>query len=250
LTVRWLIESDVFPETAARVTAALDAQGMPWTRFHEDLRAIPDGDLIFWGSLGVAYGDPRVARAAIGEIDRFRCSAYFPELDSLLANRDATFTTVRELVDGKARPGLPARVFVRPDSALKPFAGRVVTTAELSLPALDHGFYYDDERLPILVAPARAIGREWRFIVGDGAIIAGCEYGAERAGRGEDIPAAARAVAQAVASHPWQAARLYIADVAEVDGAPAIVELNPFSGADLYHCDPDAIVRFVSRAFG
>jgi hypothetical protein len=246
--MHWLIETVVFPETASRVTAALDAAGEPWTRWHEDLRRLPEGDVIFWGSLGAAY--ERRVRGAVGDIERFRCSSYFRELGPLLANRDAIFTTVRELVDDPASVlaplGSPARVFVRPDSALKPFAGRAVATAELSLAALDHGFYYYDERLPIVIAPARTVGREWRFVIGDGAVVAGCEYGAERAGRGGDVPAAARMVADAVAAHAWQAARLYVADVAEIGGALAVVELNPFSGADLYDCDAAAIVKFVS----
>ncbi len=35
-------------------------------------------------------------------------------------------------------------VFVRPDSPLEPFSGRVLERGRISLQALDHGFYYDD----------------------------------------------------------------------------------------------------------
>ena len=72
--------------------------------------------------------------------------------------------------------GEPDRVFVRPDSALKPFAGRVVETAKLTLAALDFGFYYDDQDLPVVVAPVRQIGREWRYVVVDRTVVAGSEY--------------------------------------------------------------------------
>jgi hypothetical protein len=36
--------------------------------------------------------------------------------------------------------------------------------------------------------------------------------------------------------------------VAEVAGALALVELNPFSGADVYDCDPDAVVTAATAA--
>ena len=41
--------------------------------------------------------------------------------------------------------GDPSRIFVRPDSPLKPFSGRVLDRDSISLAALDHGFYFDDE---------------------------------------------------------------------------------------------------------
>jgi hypothetical protein len=255
--VHWLIETGVFPETAARVTAALEAEGIPWTRYEDDMpaTALPAAGVpvLFWGSLGAAYVERVAARwqpGAIGDPDRFRCSVYFPALRPLLANRDGLFTTVQELVDTAAEVlaplGVPSRVFVRPDSALKPFAGRVLGTGELNLSALGHGFYHDDEHLPILVAPPLEVGREWRLVVGDGAVVAGSEYGPERSGQGADVPADIHALASIVARNPWQAAPLYVVDIAEVDGAPCVMELNPFSGADLYLCDPGAVVLAAS----
>ena len=49
--------------------------------------------------------------------------------------------------------------------------------------------------LPVIVAPARELGPEWRLV--------------------------------------------------EVDGELSVLELNPFSGADLYDCDRQAVVRAV-----
>ena len=43
-----------------------------------------------------------------------------------------------------------APMFVRPDSPLEPFAGRVLARDKISLAALDHGFYYDDAYLPVV----------------------------------------------------------------------------------------------------
>lgn len=262
-TVHWLIEVDVFAETAHRITRALDARGQPWVRYHDDVSAaeLPgcDGPVLFWGSLGAAYGEESMLAGlrsdlrpgAIGDIRRFYCSAYQRELRGVaMVNAHSVFTSVAELVREPARVltslGRPACVFVRPDSPLKPFSGRVLNVSDLSLGALDHGFYYDDERLPIVVSDVRTVGREWRLVVGQGQIIAGCEYQASRTGMGAGVPGSVLNVATRVASASWQAAPLYVVDVAEVDGALAVMELNPFSGADLYDCEPDAIVDAAS----
>lgn len=249
----WVIETAVFPRTAPGLIAALERRGVPWVRYEDgqatELLVPEHGRAIFWGSLGAAY-DQRVAArwrpGAIGDPDRFRCSVYHPHLAALVANADAVFTTAQRLVDEPgtvlAPLGAPARVFVRPDSARKPFAGRTLAVDALSLAALDHGFYYEDAQLPIVVSAAKRVGREWRFVIADGAVVSGCEYDAAREGRGASPPAAARALAERVASADWQAAPLYIVDVGEVDDALRVMELNPFSGADLYDCDADAVI--------
>lgn len=249
--VVWLIETGVFPRSAPAVIAALEARGVAFVPFVDgEPASMAEGRcVLFWGSLGAAYEQRVAARwrpGAIGDPDRFRCSVYQAELAPLLANAGAVFTTVAALVADAGRVlaplGSPARVFVRPDSALKPFAGRQLATAALSLAALDHGFYYDDEELPIVVSTVKRVGREWRFVVADGAVVAGGEYGADRQGRGTVVPDAARAIAAAVASGAWQAAPLYVVDVGEVAGDMRVMELNPFSGADLYECDAGAVV--------
>ena len=43
---------------------------------------------------------------------------------------------------------------------------------------------------------------------------------------------------------------VFVLDLAETPNGLRVVELNPFSGADLYACDPDAVVRAVAVALG
>ena len=259
MTVHWLIEVDVFADTAARITSTLDARNQLWTRYHDDVRPaeLPplDVPVIFWGSLDAAYSQ-RVAGpwkpGAVGDVERFHCSAYYGELaGSKIANADAMFTTVAELVVAPAAIvtalGSPERVFVRPDSPLKPFSGRELAVADISLATLDHGFYYDDDQLAIAVCAPKTVGREWRFVVAAREVVAGCEYIASREGVGVSVPEGAKLLAEQVAAADWQAAPLYVVDVAEVDGDFGVMELNPFSGADLYHCDPDRVVDAASR---
>jgi hypothetical protein len=270
MDVWWWIETGVFPHTAPRVIAAIDelaasGAGVRWLPYEDGQPPVapPAGAcVVFWGSLGAVYEQRVAARwtpGAIGELERFRCSAYQAQLgeggggDARFANAGAVFTTVSELVgDPRAvlgRLGDPARVFVRPDSAAKPFSGRTLEVASLSLAALDYGFYYDDAQLPIAVSAVKQIGREWRFVVADGALVASSEYVASRRGAGAEVPDAAREVADRVARAAWQAAPVYVVDVGEVNAGPAlrVMELNPFSGADLYACDAHAVVEAVSR---
>jgi hypothetical protein len=256
--VHWLVEVGVFPETAPRMCNAIEARGDRWTRYADDVieTKLPPRDacVVFWGSLAAAYGDRVAARwrpGAIGDVEDFRVASYAPRLGPLFANADAVTTTVQELVDDRrallARLHDPPRVFVRPDSALKPFAGRVLDATAIDRAALDHGYYYDDDALPILVAPARAIGREWRTVVGEGRVHAGCGYTADRRVSDESLPTMVRELAGQVARGHWQPAPIYIVDVAEVEGELRVLELNPFSGADLYGCDPRAVVDAVAR---
>ncbi|HEY1556835.1 MAG TPA: ATP-grasp domain-containing protein [Kofleriaceae bacterium] len=258
MQIHWLIEVGVFPETASRVCAAIEARGDRWTRYVDGIAEaeLPPRDayVVFWGSLAAAYRD-RVAASwrpgAIGDIEQFRVASYAPRLGPLFVNTDAVTTSVRGLVENRrdvlAMLHQPRRVFVRPDSALKPFAGRVLDAAAIDRAALDYGFYYDDDALPIVVAPARQIQREWRVVVAEGRVVTGCAYTAERRGAEEALPVPVREIAREVSNLDWQPAPIYIVDVAEVDHQVRVLELNPFSGADLYRCDPHAVVEVVSR---
>ncbi|MEO1530294.1 MAG: ATP-grasp domain-containing protein [Planctomycetota bacterium] len=140
-------------------------------------------------------------------------------------------------------------MFVRPDSPLKPFSGRVLEVADVSLAKLDHGFYFDDESLPIVVCPIRDVGREWRFVVFHASVVAGSAYDAGTRSATADQPASdAWDFAQTVASTIPAPADAYILDVCESEGDLCLLELNPFGGADLYACDARSIVRALAGA--
>src|SRR5262245_13584547 len=190
--VTWVLESGVFPESHAGMAAAVDAAGArlvawsdPWWRGGEWPRF--NGPGVFHGSLGNA---DRIARelpwrpGAYCKTDAFRCSAWYPRAQPWLLHRGWRATTVAALVESPSRElaSLPdgPQVFVRPDSPLKPFSGRVVARERLSLAALDHGYYYEDTALPIIVAPTRSVAREWRYVVVDRCVVAGSAYLADR----------------------------------------------------------------------
>lgn len=58
------------------------------------------------------------------------------------------------------------------------------------------------------------------------------------------------AFAQSIASELRPPEAVYVLDVCEADGRLHLLELNPFSGADLYACDRAAVVRAVATLLG
>ncbi|MBL9085924.1 MAG: ATP-grasp domain-containing protein [Planctomycetia bacterium] len=255
----WVLESAMFEDRHRALRDAAAAEGhraIEWDdRWWRDGRAPTiDGPAIFHGSLGNAA---RVRHelpwepGAYCDVDAFRCSAWFPRARPWSLQRTWVETSVRALTAAPAvvLAPLPAsdEVFVRPDSPLKPFGGRVVRRSRLSPAALDHGYYYDDLDLPIVVAPVRKVSREWRFVVVDRRVVAGSGYdGPSRRAVASQAQDAVWEFAAEVARQLEPPEPVYVMDVGEADGALHVVELNPFSGADLYACDRTSIVRAVA----
>jgi hypothetical protein len=254
----WMLETDVFSNgdciraAATRAGQRIIDWSDDWWRNSAHPRL--SGTVVFHGSLGNA---DRIARelpwkpGAYCNTQAFRCSSWYPSAAPWLLHRNwevlPASQLVREADRVLQRLGANGAVFVRPDSPLKPFSGRVLRRDQITLAALDHGFYYDDADLPVIVAPVRPVSREWRYVIGMQQVIAGSGYLADGRTAVEDDPRGS----------PWQFATdvaqrlpapeaVYVLDVCESEGLLRLLELNPFSGADLYACDGDAIVKSVS----
>ena len=259
--ITWVLEADVFPDSHARMQEAIAEHGHTVILWSDEWWAtgrwprLPGTRALFHGSLGNAA---RIQQelpwrpGAFCATDRFRCSAWYPAAKPWLLHESWVLTTVAALIaDAEAvlAPiGSPESFFVRPDSPLKPFSGRVVSRGGLSLRALDHGFYYDDASLPVVVAPVRPVGREWRYVVCERQLIAGSEYSAaERIAIPDDPTGAPRAFAAEIAATLSEPESVFVMDVCQTPDGLRLLELNPFSGADLYACDRHAVVRAVSE---
>ena len=259
MSVTWVLEPIVMPEVHDRLRRAARARGDRVVTWNDDwwsTGAVPrlEGDfVVFHGSLQNA---DRIVRelpwqpGAFCNTGAFACSAWYPEAGDLLVHRRWRVLPADELVEHResifAEMELGDAAFVRPDSPLKPFSGRTVSVSSLSLAALDHGFHYEDEALPVVVAPVQAIGREWRYIVSCGQVVAGSAYQADgRSALPDDPQGAPWAFAQMVAETIPAPDPIYVLDVCEAGGRLRLLELNPFSGADLYACDAEAVAQAV-----
>jgi hypothetical protein len=258
--VTWVLESDVFPESHQPIRRAIQDRGhrlIDWSDdwWHDGLpRHVPTSAVVFHGSLGNAArisGELHWTPGPLCPVVSFCCSRWYDLARPWLIHSEWVVCPAEQLVADAAgiakRIGGGQRVFVRPDSPLKPFSGRVVDVASLTLASLDHGFYYEDARLPVVVAPVRQIDREWRFVIVERTVAAGSAYDpATRKALPEALDTAAAAFAAAVAAGIPSPAAAYVLDVCESGGAYRLLELNPFGGADLYACDPFAVVDHVS----
>ena len=260
LPVMWILEAEMFPETHSAMCAAVLATGcdlLPWRDdwlTGNDWPDVGKRAVVFHGSLGNASAIRSTfpwRPGAYCNTGAFRCSSWYPQAKDLLLHEQWRILPAIELVTGKhslaASLGGVEEIFVRPDSPLKPFSGRVVPVEGLSLRSLDFGFYFEDESLPVVVAPVREITREWRYVVVNGTVIAGSAYEATRR---EAVPISPLGeswrFAESVAKQMPAPEVVYILDICEADDRLHVLELNPFSGADLYACDREAVVRAVA----
>lgn len=232
----WIVERDL-NDACERVADAARKAGRPVLRWTDGDRLRHAENAIFLGSLGACASMPGV----VGDPESLLVSAWLPTVRDIALNASPVFSTVRQV----AVLDLPwPRVFARPDSCMKPFAGRVVD--KLSAESLDHGFYYEDLDLPVVLAEAVDIVAEWRFVAVDRQLVAHSGYEADgRASRDIAVPDAAWSLAQVAANRSPEPT--VVIDICQrADGGIRLVEYNLFSGADLYACDADAIVQ----AFG
>lgn len=254
--IHWLLELTMFEEQQLALREAALARGHRVSAWRDDwwddneFPCLREERVLFHGSLGNAARlalDPRWQPGAFCDVTAFRCSTWFARALPWLLNRDSLFTTVRAVV---ADPGLifpgAQRLFFRPDSPLKEFSGRVLDRGEISAAALDHGFYYDDLDLPIIVSPAVEVGPETRCVIADRKVVAASSY--EPQGRravSSVEEGAALDFARAVAAELEPPEPVYVLDICGTPAGYRVLELNPFSGADLYRCSPVAIAAAV-----
>jgi hypothetical protein len=258
--VTWVLEPDIFPETHEPIRNAIRDRGhrlVDWSdAWWSDgvPTRVPNSYVVFHGSLGNAA---RIASelpwtpGSFCPVESFRCSSWYESARQWLVHNDWQICTANELVanaPGIAKKlGSPDRLFVRPDSPLKPFSGRVVDVGTLSLAKLDHGFYYDDDSLPVIAAPIQKIGNEWRFVIVNRSVVAGSAYDPKtRKPLAAPLDSAAAVFASTVASAIPAPEIVYVLDVCECNDQLRLLELNPFGGAALYACDANAIIDAVS----
>lgn len=258
--VTWVLEPNIFHNTHEPIRKAIRHQGhrlVDWSDawWSDGLPvSVPQSRVVFHGSLGNAARIENELGWNPGSFcpsSVFHCSSWYESARRWLVHTDWMVCPANVLV-ANARQiadqlGEADRLFVRPDSPLKPFSGRVVDLSTLTLAKLDHGFYYDDETIPVVAAPVRRIGKEWRFVVANRVVITGSAYDPQtRKPVIAPLDSDAAAFAATVASELPEPEVVYVLDVCECEDQLRLLELNPFGGADLYACDASSIVEVVS----
>ncbi len=218
-----------------RLAAAARKAGHSVVRWEEGDKVPIDGS-VFHGSLNACRFMPGV----LGSPDNLAVSSWSQYTQNISLNSEIEFKTLGEL---NTIPSHWDRVFVRPNSPMKEFSGRVLDRSELIPAKLGFGLYYDDENLFVAISPAKVVLLEWRFVSVGRQIVASSGYNPTTHLGYDSIPS----------SEVWDVAEkaaqickepTVVIDVCLTDSGEAkLVEYNLFSGSDLYNCDCDAIVK-------
>ncbi len=255
--VTWILEPRVFPETHDAMCEAIRHTGQGLKLWDDDwiiYHCPEDNPVLFHGSLNTALYVLQEAPwkpGAYCNAPAFECSTWYPNAARWLLHQRWSLTTAKELVNNPdqvlSRVGATDAVFVRPNSALKPFSGRVLQRQAISLAALDYGYYFEDEDLPVVIMPVRPVTREWRYVVVNQNVVAGSAYHALGRKPTQDDPHGAPwKFAESIAQEMPAPENVYVLDVCEANNDLHLLEVNPFSGADLYACSRRDTVQAVS----
>lgn len=257
----WILERSVFSDNHDRLADCIVNSGHNvidwdddwWER--QNWPELQNEKVIFHGSLGNASRIANELKWIPGSYcatKQFECTSWYRRASQWLIHKDWICTTANEFVNNPQKYldqiKSDGTFFVRPNSPLKPFAGRVLHVSNLSLEALDYGFYFDDVNIQIIVTPIRKILDEFRFVVVKNQIIAGSSYVAEtRTEIEESSTGDSWLYAADVAKNMPEPEDVYVMDVCNTDEGYSLLELNPFSGADLYACDRSSIVKAITN---
>ena len=271
--VNWILEDGVFGSAIAPLVTEIQAQGhqakiIDYTRGITDYeRFFPENEcILFYGSLYIAekiLGDKNRQRlpwvpGIIGTIQNYYCNYYYPYLKQWLLNAKYLILPLADLSRRIAQAedrvieniiGNSPRLFVRPDSPLKPFAGKVYSRTELAdLPSFMRRNYLDNPEMLVVIAPEIEIEAEWRVAIARGQVLSASEYKQSgkpyyRTGMPDDM----QKLAEAVAGCGWEPDPIWILDLCRFKGSAYVIEINFFSCSALYKCNLNPIVREASR---
>lgn len=267
MQVNWLIDTYMldrggptgFPTLAEAVREA--GHRVHLTTYDPKLGTLPDGIPFGEGECVIAYGSHQFIKrvekhfgswwvpCAYHRVSTLSYGAYAPYLGDLLLNDDFVILPFAEMVRRRTA-GWNGNVFIRPNAVTKDFTGFSIPEERFDqeINALQQ-LARPDPDLLVVVASAKPIDAEFRFVIADRQVVTGSEYRWDgRLDIRRDVHPVCEALAWEVARRDWQADTVYVCDVALVEGRGRVLELNTFSAAGLYACDTREVARQVSAA--
>lgn len=184
--------------------------------------------------------------------DNFRHHVYFSNFKGDYLNGNCFYMPFGRVEEYLNENLSDVDVFVRPDTGLKSFTGLVVKadTVEKEFDHMRQLYNIMPEEL-VVVSPTQEIKKEYRsVIVGDDVVEISLyrkddEHFEERGAPQEVWDFCKRMIGQ---NPNWRPDDAFTLDVAETSsGELKIIELNSFSSAGWYKCDPYAIIKAVTE---
>lgn len=253
---KWLIQTNIDGIDTRPMIDEVDAQGMIVSQ-----RKHITGNNIDFTRYGptdcvICYGDIDFVRQVIKRSPfipgawcnyrNMKCSIYYTYFGEHLLNQQYAMMPLGDMLrqwDQWIAYAPDQSWFIRPDSGAKPFTGYVLTPDDKhKIQTLVQAV--GPETL-IIVAPEKQISAEWRFVICDRKVVAGCRYLPDEC---STYPPSSFCLAELIASQEWQPDLCYTVDIAESEGEMYLLEINSFSCAGFYGCNITAIVRNASIA--
>mgnify|MGYP000441950005 CR=1 FL=1 len=251
--MRWVVQQNIFrPQNLQLLVLALEAQHVPYT-----LVTIPRGttslepdvssdeDVYVCGAMKMkTIADAKGWKPGSFLNDNFAFDVWQQHLSDELLSGGA--------VVGRASAFDTAgmdRFFIRPLVDNKAFDGVVIDDEEfqswLERPPVD-GFADMD----VVIAPARAIYREYRLFYVDKTYVTGSLY--KVAGHPQASPEVEPDVVDYADSvrDRWTPADSFVVDVCLSDDGYKVVEFNNINSSGFYACDVGKYVAAIQRAYG
>jgi ATP-grasp domain, R2K clade family 2 len=267
MKVTWVIERHIFEEEQELALIAevkkqggevklIDPLSKHNFNYWDEGYLLEDKSVVFRGSLNIGKKARQQAwyPGVIMDIKNFNCSTYYTYWGQWMLNKHYWLMPLAELyrdnfiedcLESLYCPYYSDKVFIRPDSGMKQFAGGLFNLSDLSsLKGIE------PETL-ILVAPIKQVDREWRFVVCDNKVITGSQYFE----KGEYVSSqdsylnnkAADYLDMTLKNINWLPDQIYCVDVCESEGEFSILELNSFSCSALYNCDLSKVVEVANN---
>jgi len=271
MKVGWLIDADMFDGYRDELVAAIHDQGhdaklihAPSPPFRWDDVGCSYRDTFPQAACVVAHGDieltTRIQRegrwtpGAFCTVENFAWSSYACRYGQHLLNRDYVMLPFGELDRCKDflfdSLGLDGRLFIRPDSPLKLFTGQTTSRESFAADLEFMGFYEFPSNSLVVVSSPKSLVSEWRFVIADGKVVAGCQY---RCGDDLDYRTEydddAFELAKSIAAIDYEPDPVWVMDICKCsDGSLHLLEIGGFSFSDLYACNKHDVVAAVSAA--
>ncbi len=259
----WIIEAGVFGQNAERLRAEVERQGMEcWSvrqyALADDSMASLRGEPLAPDDCVICYSTFPFAQdveargwksGAWCSFDNLACSMYYAYFGRYLLNQQYTLLPSLEAMRQREflyqTFGRNGQVFARPNGVEKLFTGRCVAEEDFAV-ALAPARY--NPTTQVVIAAPQTIGREWRLVVAEHAIVAASQYMEQ--GKFAVAPGCPKSVREFVQNMlnevQWRPDPIFMVDVCESNGNLYLLELNSFSCSGLYQCDMAEVVAAAS----
>ena len=181
---------------------------------------------------------------------KYKCSEYYAHLGNYLFNDKYIMMPRSEVLRNIDRlygwVGNHSHIFMRPDSGLKSFTGKIFDRKNFDADWKWVEEFTEPSSLVVISTPKDVIG-EWRFVVSNKTVITGSQYNIDgKHTCSPGYPDAAFWLAHEVAQ-VYQPDAVFVIDIClGGDGKYYLLEIGAFSCAGLYACDMQKIVEHMS----